>query len=132
MKKMMIIAVIMSAMFMSAQVSAQDFKRGENKERTVKIDRKERKGKEKKGDVYKERKGGKKGNKNKDGKRFNGAAHNNAHKHAHMHHHHIVKHKKHHASCHRPVVVHHNHCNGAVEAATIVVGIAALAAILSD
>ena len=50
-------------------------------------------------------------------------SHNHEHNHEHHHHHHADKHR---------IVVHHDHCNGVAEAASVVIGIAALAAILAD
>lgn len=134
MKRMMIIAVIIGAMLMPAQVSAQSSreKRGDKR---VQVDSKRGGGKSDKNFG--------KGDKGKNDKRggFVGKGNNKFNKHGHnhkpkvVHHHHkpkvVVKHCHH---SHRPKVVHHHHgCNGdVVGAAAAVIGTVALISLLAD
>ena len=131
---MMIIAVIIGAMLMPAQVSAQSSreKRGDKR---VQVDSKRGGGKSDKNFG--------KGDKGKNDKRggFVGKGNNKFNKHGHnhkpkvVHHHHkpkvVVKHCHH---SHRPKVVHHHHsCNGdVVGAAAAVIGTVALISLLAD
>lgn len=131
---MMIIAVMIGAMLMPAQVSAQSSreKRGDKR---VQVDSKRGGGKSDKNFG--------KGDKGKNDKRggFVGKGNNKFNKHGHnhkpkvVHHHHkpkvVVKHCHH---SHRPKVVHHHHsCNGdVVGAAAAVIGTVALISLLAD
>lgn len=134
MKRMMIIAVIIGAMLMPAQVSAQSSreKRGDKR---VQVDSKRGGGKSDKNFG--------KGDKGKNDKRggFVGKGNNKFNKHGHnhkpkvVHHHHkpkVVVKDCHHS--HRPKVVHHHHsCNGdVVGAAAAVIGTVALISLLAD
>lgn len=134
MKRMMIIAVMIGAMLMPAQVSAQSSreKRGDKR---VQVDSKRGGGKSDKNFG--------KGDKGKNDKRggFVGKGNNKFNKHGHshkpkvVHHHHkpkVVVNHCHHG--HRPKVVHHHHsCNGdVVGAAAAVIGTVALISLLAD
>lgn len=134
MKRMMIIAVIIGAMLMPVQVSAQSSreKRGDKR---VQVDSKRGGGKSDKNFG--------KGDKGKNDKRggFVGKGNNKFNKHGHnhkpkvVHHHHkpkVVVKDCHHS--HRPKVVHHHHsCNGdVVGAAAAVIGTVALISLLAD
>lgn len=131
---MMIIAVMIGAMLMPAQVSAQNSheKRGDKR---VQVDSKRGGGKSDKnfgrGDKGKNEKRG--GFVGKGNNKFN--KHGQSHKPKVVHHHHkpkvVVKHCHH---GHRPKVVHHHHnCNGdVVGAAAAVIGTVALISLLAD
>ena len=146
MKRMMIIAVMIGAMLMPAQVSAQSSreKRGDKR---VQVDSKRGGGKSDKnfgkGDKGKGNKGFDKGHNGKNDNRgsFVGKGNNKFNKHGHnhkpkvVHHHHkpkVVVNHCHHG--HRPKVVHHHHsCNGdVVGAAAAVIGTVALISLLAD
>lgn len=125
MKRMMIIAVIIGAMLMPAQVSAQSSreKRGDKR---VQVDSKRGGGKSDKNFG--------KGDKGKNDKRggFVGKGNNKFNKHGHNHKPKVVVKHCHHS--HRPKVVHHHHsCNGdVVGAAAAVIGTVALISLLAD
>lgn len=130
MKKILIAVMMVGAMLMSSEVSAKENVKAD-KNRNVQVEKRVKKEKKENKSIKKEKKEKgniKKGSANR-GKDFNK---NRKHrKGAHVirkdvHHHH-----HHHADKHR-VVVHHDHCNGVAEAASVVIGIAALAAILAD
>lgn len=139
MKKMMMIAVMIGALLMPAQISAQNGreKRGDKR---VQIDVK--KGDNKRGDFSKNVNNGKKEfnkpvNKNrfsnKEAKHFNNkGAHHKPVVVNHCHGHQkpvVVNH------CHghqKPRVVHHHNCNDAIGAAAAVVGTIALISLLAD
>ena len=128
MKKILIAVMMVGAMLMSSEVSAKENLKA-YKNRSVQVEKRVKKENK---SIKKEKKGKgniKKGFANR-GKDFNkNRKHRKgAHvirKDVHHHHHH------HHADKHR-IVVHHDHCNGVAEAASVVIGIAALAAILAD
>ena len=130
MKKILIAVMMVGAMLMSSEVSAKENLKAD-KNRSVQVEKRVKKEKKENKSIKKEKK--EKGNIKKGfanrGKDFNK---NRKHrKGAHVirkdvHHHH-----HHHADKHR-IVVHHDHCNGVAEAASGVIGIAALAAILAD
>ena len=131
MKKILIAVMMVGAMLMSSEVSAKENVKAD-KNRSVQVEKRVKKEKKENKSIKKEKKGKgniKKGFANR-GKDFNK---NRKHrKGAHVirkdvHHHHHY----HHADKQR-IVVHHDHCNGVAEAASVVIGIAALAAILAD
>lgn len=131
MKKILIAVMMVGAMLMSSEVSAKENVKAD-KNRSVQVEKRVKKEKKENKSIKKEKKEKgniKKGSANR-GKDFNkNRKHRKgAHvirKDVHHHHHH------HHADKHR-IVVHHDHCNGVAEAASVVIGIAALAAILAD
>lgn len=146
MKRMMIIAVMIGAMLMPAQVSAQSSreKRGDKR---VQVDSKRGGGMSDKNfgksDKGKGNKGFDKGHNGKNDNRgsFVGKDNNKFNKHGHshkpkvVHHHHkpkVVVNHCHHG--HRPKVVHRHHsCNGdVVGAAAAVIGTVALISLLAD
>ncbi|MBR5335017.1 MAG: hypothetical protein IKV23_01950 [Bacteroidaceae bacterium] len=135
-KRLMIVGIMVIGFIMPAQVSAQNANRGEKGRQEMvqkKNDKKENKKNYKKAD--------KKADKKKDfNKKGNNAANKNNKGHKPNvvvveHHHHnkpvVVHHNK-------PVVVHHHdnvvhhHCNGVAEAATAVIGLAALIALIAN
>lgn len=124
MKKMMMIAVMIGALLMPAQISAQNVKRGEKKTKVVNVDK--RGGKPGKGDNKFNKKGGGKNSHNAGYKHKPGHAPrpnviiNNCHHHAP-----ILPPRP------RPVVYHNHNCEAA-GVVTAVVGLAALAALLAD
>lgn len=138
MKRMMIIAVMIGAMLMPAQVSAQSVreKRGDSRVQ-VDVKRGDKKGfgkNDKRGGFDKKNHFG-----GKDGNKFNN--HNHGHKPKVVHHKPKVVHHKpkvvinhcHHNHGHRPKVVHHHNCNGEiVGAAAAVIGTVALISLLAD
>ena len=128
MKKILIAVMMVGAMLMSSEVSAKENVKAD-KNRSVQVEKRVKKEKKENKSIKKEKGNIKKGFANR-GKDFNkNRKHRKgAHvirKDVHHHHHH------HHADKHR-IVVHHDHCNGVAEAASVVIGIAALAAILAD
>lgn len=132
MKKMMMIAVMIGALLMPAQISAQNVKRGEKKAKVVNVDK--RGGKPgKKDSKFNKGKGNGKSNK-KGGKN----SHNVGYKHKPGHAPRpnvIINNCHHHAPIlpprPRPVVHHHHNCEAA-GVVTAVVGLAALAALLAN
>ena len=131
MKKILIAVMMVGAMLISSEVSAKENVKAD-KNRSVQVEKRVKKEKKENKSIKKEKK--EKGNIKKGfanrGKDFNkNRKHRKvAHvirKDVHHHHHH------HHADKNR-VVDHHDHCNGVAEAASVVIGIAALAAILAD
>lgn len=128
MKKILIAVMMVGAMLMSSEVSAKENLKAD-KNRSVQVEKRVKKENKSIKKEKKEKGNIKKGFANR-GKDFNkNRKHRKgAHvirKDVHHHHHH------HHADKHR-IVVHHDHCNGVAEAASVVIGIAALAAILAD
>ena len=128
MKKILIAVMMVGAMLISSEVSAKENVKAD-KNRSVQVEKRVKKEKKENKSIKKEKGNIKKGFANR-GKDFNkNRKHRKgAHvirKDVHHHHHH------HHADKHR-IVVHHDHCNGVAEAASVVIGIAALAAILAD
>ncbi len=131
MKRMMIIAVMIGAMLMPAQVSAQSVreKRGDSRVQ-VDVKRGDKKGfgkNDKRGGFDKKNHFG-----GKDGNKFNN--HNHGHKPKVVHHKpKVVINHCHHNHGHRPKVVHHHNCNGEiVGAAAAVIGTVALISLLAD
>ena len=135
-KRVMIVAIMVIGFIMPAQVSAQNANRGGEKGRAAMVQRKNDKKVNKKNDKKDNKKADKKKDFNKKNKK---AAHkdNKAHKPNVVvveHHHHKPVAKK------RPVVIHHHnnvvhhHCNshGVAEAATAVIGLAALVALIAN
>ena len=132
-KRVMIVAIMVIGFIMPAQVSAQNANRGEKGRQEMVQKKNDRKG----GDIKKnDKKFEKKNNfaKNNKGVSKN---HNKGHKPNVVvveHHHHKPVAKK------RPVVIHHHdnvvhhHCNsnGVAEAATAVIGLAALVALIAN
>ena len=128
MKKILIAVMMVGAMLMSSEVSAKENLKAD-KNRSVQVEKRVKKEKKENKSIKKEKGNIKKGFANR-GKDFNkNRKHRKgAHvirKDVHHHHHH------HHADKHR-IVVHHDHCNGVAEAESVVIGIAALAALLAD
>ena len=130
-KRVMIVGIMVIGFIMPAQVSAQNVNRGEKGRQEMVQKKNDRKG----GDIKKnDKKFDKKNNfaKNNKGVSKN---HNKGHKPNVVvveHHHHKPVAKK------RPVVIHHHdnvvhhHCNGVAEAATAVIGLAALVALIAN
>lgn len=139
---MMIIAVIIGALLMPAQISAQS--RGEKRgEGRVQVDSKRGGDKKKKdGSFGKSDKRGRFDKHNKPGGKNihigKGHGHNHGHKHGHkppvVHHRpRVLAGHCHHNHRHRPVVVHRHDCNGdIVGAAAAVIGTVALISLLAD
>lgn len=135
---MMIIAVIMSALLMPAQVSAQS--RGEKRgEGRVQVDSKKGGDKKKKdGSFGKSDKRDRSFKHNKPGGKNIHIGKGHGHKHGHkppvVHHRpRVVAGHCHHKHNHRPVVVHRHDCNGnIVGAAAAVIGTVALISLLAD
>lgn len=135
---MMIIAVIMSALLMPAQISAQS--RGEKRgEGRVQVDSKRGGDKKKKeGNFGKSDKRDRFDKHNKPGGKDKHIGKGHSHKHGHkppvVHHRpRVVAGHCHHKHGHRPVVVHRHDCNGdIVGAAAAVIGTVALISLLAD
>lgn len=129
-KRLMIVGIMVIGFIMPAQVSAQNANRGEKGRQEMVQKKNDRKG----GNI---KKNDKKQNFSKNNKGVS-KKHKNNHKPNVVvveHHHHnkpvVVHHNK-------PVVVHHHdnvvhhHCNGVAEAATAVIGLAALIALIAN